>query len=55
MLDLLIVFLAKLSLVNQKGLLGVGDGEIITFLVIIHERLRGVVDLNMVHGVLGKV
>lgn len=55
MLDLLIVFLAKLSLINQKRLFSVGNGEVVSFLVIIHQRLGSIIDLNVVHRVFGKV
>ena len=55
LLDLLVVFGAELSLVNEEGLLGVGDGEVVPLLVVFDQSLRGVVDLDVVHGTLGEI
>jgi hypothetical protein len=55
LLDLLVFLLAELSLVDEERLLGVGNGEVVALLVVLDEGLRGIVDLNMVHGTLGEV
>lgn len=54
-LDLLVLFSAHLSLVDEEGLTGVLDLEVVSLLVVVKERDGLVVDLDVVLGGLSEV
>lgn len=55
LLHLLVILVSELALIDEKGLLGIGDGQVVALLVVFDQSFRLVVDLDMVHGTLSEV